>query len=177
MKRIFRCDPWALAMMIGLIQVAACSPQTALRQQDIPATAEAAKSPTGTATDTRAKGGASFEGDWAYRTDCDRGHYVTLSLSADKSGLIGTWSDGTQLGGSQGRLRGRIEDGKLIADWCGDDEEAGGYPICPIYAKSEDYFVLRDQSLLWYRKSGANFTQYVVMKKGADRQRPDAACE
>jgi len=177
MKRISRCDLLALAMMIGLIQVAACSPETGLRQQDAPAFAEAAKSQKNTATDTGAKVDASFEGDWAYRTDCDRGHYVTLSLSADKSGLTGTWSDGTQLGGSQGRLRGRIEDGKLIADWCDDDEEVGGYPICPNYAKSEDYFVLRDQSLHWYQKFGAKFVQYVVMKKGAAGQHPDAACE
>ena len=74
-------------------------------------------------------------------------------------------------------MKGRIEDGKLIADWCADDEGAGGYPICPSYAKSEDYFVLRDRSLHWYQKYGAKFTEYVVMKKGADEQRPDAACE
>jgi hypothetical protein len=177
MKRISRCDLLALASTFGLIQVAACAPETGLRQQGAPVVAEAVKVQKSTANETRAKGEASFEGDWAYRTDCDRGHYVTLSLSADKSGLTGTWSDGTQLGGSQGRLRGRIEDGKLIADWCGDDEEAGGYPKCPNYAKSEDYFVLRDQSLHWYRKSGARFAQYVVVKKGADGQRPDAACE
>ena len=118
MERIFRSDLLALAMMIGLIQVAACSPETGLRQPGAPAFAEAAKSQKNTATNTQAKDDASFEGDWAYRTDCDRGHYVTLTFVRRPIGpdrhLVGWYPVGRIARSLERANRGRKADRGLV---------------------------------------------------------------
>ncbi len=118
-----------------------------------------------------------FEGQWSYRNDCDRGHYVTLELKRENDQLIGSWSDGTLLRGSQGLLKGRVSNDRLIAEWCSEYEEAGAPAICPQYDSLEDYFVARDGKIVWYQKYGKEYSEYVVLTKGNKPHRSTKACD
>ncbi len=118
----------------------------------------------------------NFEGEWSYRDDCDHGHYVTLELKREKDLLVGSWSDGTLLRGSQGLVRGRIDQGKLAAEWCSEDYQAGAPSPCPSYEPSNDYLVARDGTLVWYQQYGHDDVQYVVLKKGIASHQPAKAC-
>lgn len=118
-----------------------------------------------------------FEGEWSYRNDCDRGHYVTLELKRENDQLIGSWSDGTLLRGSQGLLKGRVSKDRLIAEWCSDYEEAGAPAVCPHYDWSEDYLVARDGKIIWYQKYGQKYSEYVVLTKGNKPHRSTEMCD
>lgn len=117
-----------------------------------------------------------FEGEWSYRSDCDQGHYVTLKLENKNDLLIGAWSDGTQLHGSQGLLKGHMKQGRLVAEWCSESEQAGSPALCPTYKDSDDYLVARDGTLVWYQKYGQDYVEYVVLKQGSESQ-PMEACD
>jgi hypothetical protein len=118
-----------------------------------------------------------FEGQWSYRDDCDHGHYVTLELKRDRDQLIGSWSDGTLLRGSQGLLKGRVSNGRLIAEWCSEYEEAGVLAVCPHYDWLEDYFVARGGTIVWYRKYGQEYSEYVVLTRGNKLHRSTETCD
>ncbi|HEX7802303.1 MAG TPA: hypothetical protein VF471_06055 [Pseudoxanthomonas sp.] len=126
---------------------------------------------------TKIEKAREFEGQWSYRDDCDRGHYVTLELKRENDHLIGSWSDGTLLRGSQGLLKGRVSKDRLIAEWCSEYEEAGAPALCPHYDWSEDYLVARDDTLVWYQKYGQDYVEYVVLKKGIKSHQPIKACD
>ena len=126
---------------------------------------------------TQADSAQKFEGEWSYRNDCDRGHYVTLELKRENNKLIGSWSDGTLLRGSQGLLKGRVSKDRLIAEWCSEYEEADAPALCPHYDWSEDYLVARDDALVWYQKYGQDYVEYVVLKKGIKSHQPMKACD
>lgn len=117
-----------------------------------------------------------FEGEWSYRNDCDHGHFVTLELKRENDLVVGSWSDGTLLRGSQGLVRGRINKGQFVAEWCSEYEQAGAPSLCPSYEPSDDYFVARDGALVWYRKYGQDHVEYVVLKKGIKSHQPMKAC-
>lgn len=118
-----------------------------------------------------------FEGEWSYRNDCDRGHYVTLDIKRDNDLLTGSWSDGTLLRGSQGLLKGRLSRGRLIAEWCSEYEEAGAPAPCPNYDPSEDYLEARGGTIVWYQKYGQEYSEYVVLTKGSKPHRSTKACD
>lgn len=118
-----------------------------------------------------------FEGEWSYRNDCDRGHFVTLELKRENDLLAGSWSDGTLLRGSQGLVRGRISQGQLVAEWCSEYEQAGAPSLCPSYEPSDDYFVARDGTLVWYQKYGQDYVEYVVLKKGIKSHQTMKTCD
>lgn len=106
-----------------------------------------------------------FVGTWKYKQSCGYQHSVTLDLSRAGNAVTGDWTDGTRLDGSDGSLKGRFRDGKLYVRYCGGDEHAG-YPVCPAYeAEESGYLVRRGNDLVWYRKSGGNFEQYVVLHR------------
>lgn len=118
-----------------------------------------------------------FEGEWSYHNDCDHGHYVTLEFKREKDLLVGFWSDGTLLRGSQGLVRGRVDQGRLVAEWCSDSEQAGAPALCPSYEPSDDYLVARDGVLAWYQKYGQDYVEYVVLKQGIKSHKSMKACE
>jgi len=118
-----------------------------------------------------------FEGEWSYRDDCDHGHYVTLELKRGNDQLIGSWSDGTLLRGSQGLLKGRVSNHRLIAERCSEYEDAGAPALCPQYDWLEDYFVARDGKIVWYQKYGKEYSEYVVLAKGNKPHRSTKACD
>lgn len=162
--------------LVGLM--VACSmqadPSKGIRQRPQQAMGDHDKVPISSSTQfdkTR-----EFEGQWSYRDDCDRGHYVTLELKKNNNQLIGSWSDGTLLRGSQGLLKGRVSGDRLIAEWCSEYEEAGALALCPHYDWSEDYLVARDDTLVWYQKYGQDYVEYVVLKKGIKSHQPIKAC-
>lgn len=126
---------------------------------------------------TQADSTQKFEGEWSYRNDCDRGHYVTLELKRENDQLIGSWSDGTLLRGSQGLLKGRVSKDRLIAEWCSEYEEAGAPAVCPHYDWSEDYLVARDGKIIWYQKYGQEYSEYVVLTKGNKPHRSTEVCD
>jgi len=114
-----------------------------------------------------------FAGDWGYATDCNFGHHVTLSLKEQAGAVTGEWSDGTNVRGSQGSLKGAVRDGKLSVAWCSEAEERGGYPLCPTYSEPDGYLVRRGETLVWMRGD----SEYVVLTRGENSRRAQEECE
>ena len=158
--------------------LAACSMQPDLSKGaiDRPSGATAKPRELSAAHPVQADNAQKFEGEWSYRDDCDRGHYVTLELKRENDQLIGSWSDGTLLRGSQGLLKGRVTKDRLIAEWCSEYEEAGAPARCPRYDWSEEYLVARDGKIVWYQKYGQKYSEYVVLTKGNKPHRSTKAC-
>ncbi|HEY4293253.1 lysozyme inhibitor LprI family protein [Luteibacter sp.] len=108
------------------------------------------------------QGAQAVAGDWGYRTDCNLGHYVQLHIPAG-SAAEGTWSDGTQNGGSQGRFKGEWRDGKLYLRFCAEEAERGGYPACPAFGDVDGYVQPEGKQLAWYRAD----SKYVSLERVA----------
>lgn len=129
--------------------------------------------PAGPAAENSTERAPQFAGDWSFSTDCNFGHYVTLSLEENAGVVTGEWTDGTNVRGSQGKLKGVVGAGRLDLQWCSEAEESGGYPLCPQYSKPEGYLVRRDQALVWMK--GA--TEYAVLTRGGTSRRADEECQ
>lgn len=164
-------------VLVGLLP--ACSMQADLSKGDHERPQEAIGNHDKISVDdpTKIAKPREFEGQWSYRDDCDRGHYVTLELMRENDQLIGSWSDGTLLRGSQGLLKGRVSKDRLIAEWCSEYEEAGAPALCPRYDRLEDYLVARDGKIVWYQKYGQEYSEYVVLTKGNKPHRSMEACD
>lgn len=91
-----------------------------------------------------------IEGDWGYSTQCNQGHFITISLELRGQKLIGDWSDGTLLSGSDGQIEIETASGSLAAKRCGSDESSG-LPLCPLLEDIGDRFQLRHDRLYWYQ--------------------------
>lgn len=169
------CAVFSLVLMGHL---AACSMSSSLSSGTLerPAEEVARARELSTVDPIQADSAQKFEGEWSYRDDCDNGHFVTLELKREKDLLVGSWSDGTLLRGSQGLLRGRVNQGKLVAEWCSEDEQAGAPSLCPSYEPSNDYLLARDGTLVWHQKYGQEDVEYVVLKKGIASHQPMKAC-
>ena len=159
-------------------QLVACSMQSDLSKDAYKRTQEATSYHEKLSIDdpTKIDKAREFEGQWSYSDDCDRGHYVTLEIKRESDQLIGSWSDGTLLRGSQGLLKGRVNEGRLIAAWCSEDEGAGAPARCPEYEESDDYLVVRDGILVWYQRYGQSHVEYVVLKQGSQAHQPMESC-
>lgn len=118
-----------------------------------------------------------FHGAWSYATHCGFGHYVALDLVENEGRVTGSWSDGTNVRGSQGELKGDVRDGRLHVEWCGEGEEAGGHPQCPQYGDDSDFFERRGDSLVWFRSSGTEATEYVVLQPAGRPATPVERCD
>ncbi|SFK26953.1 hypothetical protein SAMN04487938_0097 [Lysobacter sp. cf310] len=125
----------------------------------------ATKAATGVGTDP-------FAGDWGFSTRCYKGHYVGITLTRDGAGYTGTWSDGTDIWGSDGNFRGRLRDDKLEVDVCTTTEQRGGYARCPAYTADAAYFVRSGERLLWYRREGEVSDEYLSLNRQAAHQVP-----
>ena len=125
----------ALLPLILMGHLAGCSIQSELSKGAIDRPSNAIVKPRdlSAANPVQVGNAQKFEGEWSYRDDCDRGHYVTLELKRENDQLIGSWSDGTLLRGSQGLLKGRVANDRLIAEWCSEYEEAGAPARYPQY--------------------------------------------
>ncbi|HZF98077.1 MAG TPA: hypothetical protein VEY92_07510 [Pseudoxanthomonas sp.] len=166
-------------LIVAASQSVACSSQPGLTQaaaDQSPATRPEQKDRTtdAAAPTSRTQG---FEGQWSYRDECDRGHFVTLDIQNENGAVTGSWSDGTLVRGSQGRLRGRIENDRLVLERCDDSGEAGGLASCPDYGKSQEYLVAKGDALVWYQGYGSKPVEYVVLGKGAKPPQPPKACD
>ena len=170
----YKQRPARLAFALAC-QLAACSGQPSGHEQPSQAIAKP-RAPSGRHPVT-ADHPEEFEGEWSYRSDCDQGHYVTLNLENKNDLLIGSWSDGTQLHGSQGLLKGHVKQGRLVAEWCGEDEQAVAPALCSTYEESDDYLVARDGMLVWYQKYGQDHVKYVVLKQGSVSHQPMEVCD
>lgn len=110
---------------------------------------------------------STLAGEWAYRSDCDRGHSAEFAVQKTSPTVEGTWSDGTNISGSQGRFKGDWRDGKLYVRFCSEDGGIGDYPACPAYADVGAYVVPEGTKLAWYRTVGApsenTFDKYLVL--------------
>lgn len=126
----------------------------------------------------RAKGGAAMPagasasaaavaGAWGYRSDCNGGHTAEFTVQKTSPAVEGTWSDGTNSSGSQGRFKGDWRDGKLYVRFCSEDGGVGDYPACPAYGNVGGYVVPEGAKLAWYRTVGApsenTFNKYLVL--------------
>jgi len=132
------------------------------------------KGVAGAGTAQTANNRTALVGEWGYRTDCNLGHDVEVTIHEGSPAFEGTWSDGTRTTGSQGRLQGAWHDGTLAVRFCTDDDERGGYPACPAYSEVAAYMTAEGGKLAWYRANGAargKGEQYVVLDrkpKGGD---------
>jgi len=178
-SRIWRRLARAIFSLALMGQLAACSIQSDLSKGaiDRPSGASVKPRELSAAHPVQIDNAQKFEGEWSYRDDCDRGHYVSLELKRENDQLIGSWSDGTLLRGSQGLLKGRVSKDRLIAEWCSEYEEAGAPALCPHYDRLEDYLVARDGKIVWYQKYGQEYSEYVVLTKGNKPHRSTKVCD
>jgi len=106
-------------------------------------------------------------GEWAYRSDCHHGHSAEFTVQRTSPVVEGTWSDGTNISGSQGRFKGDWRDGRLYVRFCSEDGGIGDYPACPAYGDVGAYVVPEGTRLAWYRTVGApsenTFDKYLVL--------------
>ena len=72
--------------------LAACSMQTDFSKGAIDRAADASVKPSElpAAHPIQVVNAQKFEGEWSYRDDCDRGHYVTLEIERENGQLIGS---------------------------------------------------------------------------------------
>lgn len=110
-------------------------------------------------------GADPFAGDWGFSTSCYKGHYVGIDIARDGEGYSGSWSDGTDIRGSDGLLKGRVSDGKLVLELCSKYVESGSYAQCPKYEGRVGYFERRGDQLVWYRQSGDVIDEYVILDR------------
>lgn len=116
----------------------------------------------------KADNAAAVVGEWAYRSDCNLGHDAEVTIRSASSPVEGTWSDGTRTSGSQGRLKGDWQDGKLAVRFCTEDDDQGGYPACPAYSDVAAFMTPEAGKLVWYRTTGAApgvGSKYVVLER------------
>lgn len=115
----------------------------------------------------RMGGLASMSGEWGYRTDCDFGHDVALSVPKPAGDIMGTWADGTGRNGSQGDYRGEWRDGRLYVRFCERDSMSLAYPICPKFGDVDAYMAIKGKKLVWFRAMGeaseGRFEKYVTL--------------
>lgn len=91
-----------------------------------------------------------IEGDWGYSTECNQGHFITITLALRGQKLIGSWSDGTLLSGSDGEIEVEANTGGFTAKRCGSNESSG-LPLCPRLHHVGDRFQLKHGRLYWYQ--------------------------
>lgn len=108
---------------------------------------------------------AEYAGEWAYTSSCNQGHYVTLDLRMDPVGIVGEWSDGTQLRGSQGKLHGVVAGSHLEVALCDEGGGGSGNSACPYFTEGQNSLELRGNSLVWRQRFGAAFTDYVTLQR------------
>jgi len=120
---------------------------------------------------------AVFEGDWSFASDCDFGHYVTLTLKQSGGSVTGDWSDGTRVRGSQGLIRGDIRNDQLIAKRCGDGSNVSGLPNCPAFEASHDTFVREGNALIWYQTYNSERTRYAELVRPPAKSDRTQGCE
>lgn len=113
-----------------------------------------------------------FAGFWGFSTHCYKGHYVSIVLKREDDRYTGTWSDGTDIWGSDGDFRGAQRDGKLEFDACTVTEQRGGYARCPAYTPKAGYFVRRGEQLVWYRQHGEVVNEYLTLSRQPVHQAP-----
>ncbi|UIX75629.1 hypothetical protein ABFO19_03130 [Xanthomonas citri pv. glycines] len=113
--------------------------------------------------------GAKFAKRWAYATQCDSGHFLSLDLHQQRNHVTGEWSEGTNLRGGGGKLEGDVRNGKLYVRYCSDDGEAG-YEACPKFSGDEDYFVLEQGALVRYQKFGSEYKRDVALRPDVEGQ-------
>lgn len=119
---------------------------------------------------------SAFEGDWYYGSDCDFGHYVTLGLKRSGTELVGDWSDGTRVRGSQGQLKGALRNGELAVQFCDEGGGLGGHSECPNFEGSRDIFVREGDGLVWYRTNNSERIRYVTLRPASQKADPRAEC-
>lgn len=120
---------------------------------------------------------AEFVGPWSFATRCNSGHYVTLDIDFNRGNVTGAWSDGTDIRGNDGDLRGLVRGDRLIVQRCAKAVESGGEPVCPSFEKSHDYFVRQGLKLVWFQTDGGTPMQYVLLKKGDSKADPAEQCD
>lgn len=160
-ERCVRRKAWTMLCLAGLVlSGSACSAQNERPTATKAATTEAVADP--------------FVGDWGFSTRCYKGHYVgiTLTRDGDSDGYTGTWSDGTDIWGSDGSFRGQRSNDKLDVDACTTTEQRGGYARCPAYTAKVAYFVRRGEQLVWYRREGEVVDEYLTLNRQTAHQVP-----
>ncbi|KQZ55637.1 hypothetical protein ASD53_15335 [Lysobacter sp. Root559] len=150
--RSVRRKAWTMLCLTGLaLSGSACSVQN-----------ERPTATTRAATEARAD---PFAGDWGFSTRCYKGHYVGITLKREGDRYTGSWSDGTDIRGSNGLLKGRASGGKLVFEVCSNYVESGSYAQCPKYEGRVGYFERRGGQLVWYRQSGDVIDEYAILDR------------
>ncbi|KRA70646.1 hypothetical protein ASD78_17535 [Lysobacter sp. Root667] len=157
--RSVRRKAWTMLCLAGLaLSGSACSAQN--------------ERPTATTRAATEAGADPFAGDWGFSTSCYKGHYVGITLKREGNRYTGTWSDGTDIWGSDGEFKGMQDDDKLKYDVCTVTEQRGGYARCPSYTRGAGYFVRRGEQLVWYLRGGGVRTEYLILDHQPQQQVP-----
>jgi hypothetical protein len=106
----------------------------------------------------------NFSGSWAFLKKCDSGHSVNLTIQQVGKQVTGDWSEGTNIRGGDGELKGDVRGAKLFVRYCATDGE-GAMAACPSYEANEDYFVFRGEAIVRYQKYGSTYKEDVVLHR------------
>lgn len=156
LDRSVRRKAWTMLCLAGLtLSGSACS-----AQNERPTT-------TGTAAPEAAE---PFAGHWGFSTRCYKGHYVGVTFQRDGDRYTGSWTDGTDLSGSDGKFKGEMRDGKLEYDACSQVEQGGGYAVCPNYTREVGYFIREGERLVWYQRFDKVTDRYLVLSRQPEFQ-------
>jgi hypothetical protein len=87
-----------------------------------------------------------------------------LTVKQADAQATGDWSEGTNVSGEDGSLKGEVRGDKLFVRYCSTD---GNDPksACPTYDDREDYFALRDGAIVRYQKYGSAYKEDVVLHR------------
>lgn len=142
---------WMPLCLIGLaLSGSACS-----MQNERP---EATKSATEAGADP-------FAGDWGFSTRCSKGHYVGITFKREGDLYMGSWTDGSDLSGSDGKFEGHVRGKKLEYDACSEVAQNGGYEVCPKFTRKVGYFEREGEHLVWYQQYGKVIDRYLTLSR------------
>lgn len=110
-----------------------------------------------------ATAGEDFSGLWSYRKDCGFGHMASLDIRQEARLLVGSWSDGTRVGGDAGQLRGDVNEKGASVQFCSEVAQPPDV-ACPAY-QDEGYLKRVGEQLVWYRLSGGKSVPYLTLDR------------
>lgn len=123
--------------------------------------------------------GRDFAGEWGYAQSCGWAHTAGLKLAQTGNSVTGTWDDGTRVGGEDGLLKGEVREDKLFVQFCTEGGNDQASNTCPNYGETSAYLQRAGPTLAWYRKSGDDYTPYLVLHAatGGKPVPVDTVCE
>jgi hypothetical protein len=107
-------------------------------------------------------GAGKFSGQWSTNGVTDDGLQYEAHIDLAQTGrqVTGRWDEGTERTVWEGRLSGTAEGNKVRMGFCSDGAWGNEPFVCPRFAPASDIFVVRGNTLIWYRKTRTGVVLY-----------------